>query len=123
MTASVPSYTTGGEGEASAICSSAPGQSKVDKLTSVGNVTALRTGRAGVVNHRLEHLSRCNNRLSSEVCFANHVLLCQKDLTGWNFHAKLRVQRKERLEPMPSRKSKQPRGRMTYISTSHHDSI
>lgn len=66
-------------------------------VNSVGDIGALGTSRTGVAHHRLEHLRGGNDGLALNVGTADHVLLRQKDLGGWDLH--------------------------TQITTGHHDGI
>ena len=56
---------------------------------SVGNIRALSTGGAGVLDHRLEHLGGSDDGLASNVGLTDHVLLGEENLLGRDLHTKI----------------------------------
>ena len=56
---------------------------------SVTNIADLGTSRSGVLDHRLKHLGRANNGLSSHVTHGNQLLLSRKDLSGRDLNSEL----------------------------------
>jgi len=55
----------------------------------VGDIRSFGTGRAGSVDHGLEHLSSSDNGLGSEVGLLNHPLLGDENFLWGNFHTKI----------------------------------
>ncbi len=55
----------------------------------IANVANLGAGRAGVLDHGLEHLGGADDGLASQVAHGNHLLLGGKDLGGGNLDAEI----------------------------------
>mmetsp|Transcript_17537 Transcript_17537/g.48669 ORF Transcript_17537/g.48669 Transcript_17537/m.48669 type:complete len:212 (-) Transcript_17537:632-1267(-) len=55
----------------------------------VGNIGTLGAGWAWVDDHALQHLGGSDDRLSGDVGLANHHLLRQEYLGGWDLHAEV----------------------------------
>lgn len=66
---------------------------KHDTVGTVGdgvtNVADFGAGRAGVLDHRLEHLGGADNGLAGKVAHGNHLLLRSKDLGGGNLDTEI----------------------------------
>ena len=56
---------------------------------SVGNIRALGTGRARVLDHRFEHLGSGNDGLAGNIGLTDHVLLGKENLFGRDLHTKI----------------------------------
>lgn len=56
---------------------------------SVTNIADLGTGRAGVLDHGLEHLSGADDRLASQVAHGNHLLLGGENLSSGNLNTEI----------------------------------
>eukprot|EP00967_Tisochrysis_lutea_P060099 scaffold76769_cov30-Tisochrysis_lutea.AAC.2 len=55
----------------------------------VGHIGRLGARRTRVVGHRLEHLSRADNRLTRHVALGDHHLLREEDLLRWDLNAQV----------------------------------
>ena len=58
-------------------------------VDGICNVSDLCAGRAGIADHGIQHLCRCNDRLVSFVALADDFLLNMRYKMGRDFHAEV----------------------------------